>query len=91
LRYLQFGGEKVIQELKKIFSKRTQNEWIRFFANVDTPCELVMTLREAIISDLVKGRDMLAVNARGKKLLCAPIAIGVLKVTLGPHSAFCRW
>lgn len=71
----QFGGEKTKQELIKIFSTQTQGEWICFFAKVDTPCEPVLNLEEAIKSDLTKTRDMSCFNAQGRQLLRSPFKL----------------
>lgn len=71
----QFGPEEIREDVAEIFAQRTQEEWVRFMENHDACCEPVLTLDEAVDSDLVKARDMVTAGADGRPYLACPMKL----------------
>ncbi len=48
LQYDQDQRTIMIDEVSKLFKKKTRAEWVEFFSNVDACCEPILTLEEAV-------------------------------------------
>ncbi len=61
----QFAGLEIVAEVEKIFAARTQQEWVEFMKDHDACCEPVLSLTEAVDSELLKARNMVAAGIDG--------------------------
>lgn len=61
----QFGGPDIIAQVEEIFGGKTQQEWVEFMRDHDACCEPVLTLTEAVDSDLLRARKMVNTRADG--------------------------
>lgn len=54
------GDERVliIEEIRKLFQRKTQKEWVDFFRNVDACCEPILTIDEVFYHPQVLHRQM---------------------------------
>ena len=71
----QFGPDEIVDQVAEIFDQRTQEEWIQYMENHDACCEPVLTLDEAVDSNLVKARDMVTAGADGRPYLACPMKL----------------
>jgi alpha-methylacyl-CoA racemase len=71
----QFGGEDTKAEVSWIFASKTRDEWVNFLVNVDACCEPVLSLEEAVESQLTASRGMLNLHPDGKRFLASPIRL----------------
>lgn len=71
----QFGGEEVIAEVQQIFGSRTRDDWVEQLKDVDACCEPVLSLEDAVVSPLVKARNMLTRSPDGSRFLASPIKL----------------
>jgi alpha-methylacyl-CoA racemase len=69
----QFGGRKVIQRVAEIFKTRPRAEWIELFRNEDACCEPVLTMEEAVDSDLCRQRNLIRETGSGNLTLACPV------------------
>jgi len=69
----QFQGDKVTREIADIFKSRTQAQWVELLNEVDTCCEPVLTVNEAIDSSLGRNRNLTQLDAEGTLKLNNPI------------------
>jgi len=70
----QFGGRDIISQVAAIFAERTQDEWAALFKDHDACCEPVLSLTEAVVSDLVTARRMMENAQEGRRFLASPLA-----------------
>jgi alpha-methylacyl-CoA racemase len=71
----QFGDEDTKAEVSRIFASKTRDEWVNFLVNVDACCEPVLSLEEAVESQLTASRGMLNLHPDGKRFLASPIRL----------------
>ncbi len=69
----QFGSGETTAEVAKIFAERTQAEWIDIFKDHDACCEPVLSLGEALASELVLAKNMVDVFQDGRRFLGSPL------------------
>lgn len=69
----QFGGRNVIRRVAEIFKTRTRAEWIERFRNVDACCEPVLTMQEAVDSDICWQRNLVRETGSGRLTLTSPL------------------
>lgn len=69
----QFGGQKIIAEISKIFKTRALSEWTDLFRTIDACCEPVLSIKEVIHSDLCRERIFIKTDDRGDLVLNCPI------------------
>ncbi len=74
----QFGGPEIVREVETIFASHTQPEWVEFMRDHDACCEPVLSLKEAVDSDLVSARDMLKRGPDGQRFLGFPLRLSDL-------------
>lgn len=72
----QYGGPQTIEELRRVFSERTQEEWTELIGSHDAACEPVLTLSEAANLELVRARDMIIRDSQGSRQLRSPLRLG---------------
>jgi crotonobetainyl-CoA:carnitine CoA-transferase CaiB-like acyl-CoA transferase len=75
LRQGQFGGPEVMAEVREIFAGYTQAEWIELMRDHDACCEPVLSLKEAVESDLVNARNLTSVGSDGLRYLASPLKL----------------
>jgi crotonobetainyl-CoA:carnitine CoA-transferase CaiB-like acyl-CoA transferase len=71
----QFGGPEVIEEIRRIFAERTQQDWVAFMKDHDCCCEPVVALTEAVESEIVLARDMITKGAGARRYLATPFRL----------------
>ncbi|MEW6262633.1 MAG: CaiB/BaiF CoA-transferase family protein [Thermodesulfobacteriota bacterium] len=71
----QFGGPEVIEEVTRVFAGRTQAEWIEFLKDVDACCEPVLTMEEAVASELARARGLVDQRADGRRFVAPPLKL----------------
>jgi alpha-methylacyl-CoA racemase len=67
------GGPEIADEVQEIFSGRTQQEWIDLMKDHDACCEPVLSLLEAVETDLVKAGSMVRTTPDRDRHLGFPI------------------
>ncbi len=68
----QFGAPEIVKEVENIFATRSQEEWIQLMKVHDACCEPVLSINDAVESDLVKSRNMLCSGPGGNRCLASP-------------------
>ncbi len=71
----QFGGPGVIEEVNKIFSQRTLDEWVEKMKNADACCEPVLTLEETLELSVVAAANMVDKTSEGARRLGFPMRL----------------
>ena len=74
-------GEPVYEQLRALFLSRTQAQWLDTFKNVDTCCEPVYSLSEALTSEPVQALGMLAEEG-----LLPPVQFSAQEYTPSGHA-----
>lgn len=69
----QYGGPEVVADLEALFASRPQSEWTALFENADACCEPVLSLDEAVNSQLAAARDMVCTRPDGARYLGCPL------------------
>lgn len=70
----QYAGPEITDEVARIFRERTQQDWIEVMKERDACCEPVVSLTEAVESDLVAVREMIRTGPDGRRYLGSPLA-----------------
>jgi crotonobetainyl-CoA:carnitine CoA-transferase CaiB-like acyl-CoA transferase len=68
-------GSSTHRELEAIFAARTRAEWQAFATDHDCCLEPVLTLEEALDSELVRARAMVLTGADGTRQLATPVKL----------------
>jgi crotonobetainyl-CoA:carnitine CoA-transferase CaiB-like acyl-CoA transferase len=71
----QFGAPDIVKEVENIFAARTQEQWIQLMKDHDSCCEPVLSINDAVESDLVKARKMLNRGPSGNRYLASPFRL----------------
>jgi alpha-methylacyl-CoA racemase len=71
----QFGELEIVLEVERIFASRTQPEWVDTMRDQDACCEPVLSLKEAVESELVNARDMVVRGPGGQRFLGFPLKL----------------
>ncbi|MGO9120573.1 MAG: CaiB/BaiF CoA transferase family protein [Desulfomonilaceae bacterium] len=71
----QFGAPDIVKEVENIFAARTQEQWIQLMKDHDACCEPVLSINDAVESDLVKARKMLNSGPGGNRYLAPPFRL----------------
>lgn len=71
----QWGGPEVTEEVKAIFSSRTQAEWVEFMKDVDACCEAVLPLDKAANSPLSRARGSVVTWPDGSRFMASPFKL----------------
>lgn len=78
---------QAIDEVRAIFRRRTQAEWIQVFDATDACCEPVLTLEEALSEPQVQARKMVIDNKRTRagqlRQLGAPVKFSIGDADIG--------
>jgi crotonobetainyl-CoA:carnitine CoA-transferase CaiB-like acyl-CoA transferase len=81
-------GSGTHRELEAIFVSRTREQWAAFGAEHDCCLEPVLSLDEALDSELVRAREMVLTGADGSRQLAPPVKLsrtpGRPEAGLGP-------
>lgn len=67
------GGSEIVEEVARIFSSRTQDQWIELMKNHDACCEPVLSLAETAASDLAQSSSMIERTPNGDRHLACPL------------------
>ncbi|MFH1092086.1 MAG: CaiB/BaiF CoA-transferase family protein [Pseudomonadota bacterium] len=71
----QFGPPDYREEVDRIFSQKTQAEWVEFMQEVDACCEAVLTFEEAVDSSQVQARGLVTTWPDGSRYLASPLKL----------------
>lgn len=71
----QWDGPDVTEEIKAIFSSRTQAEWVELMKDVDACCEAVLPLDEAADSPLSRARGSVVTWPDGNRFMASPFKL----------------
>lgn len=71
----QYGGPEIVEEIAGIFESKTFDEWRDLMGNHDACCEPILSLNEAVDSELVKARGMIDIGFDGGKRLGSPFRL----------------
>ncbi len=71
----QFGAPEIVKEVENIFGAKTQQQWVELMKNHDACCEPVVSIKDAVKSDLVKARDMVNSVPTGHRCLASPFKL----------------
>ncbi len=71
----QFGAPEIVKEVENIFASRTQEQWIQILKEHDACCEPVLSIHDAVESDLVKARKMVNRGQSGRRSLATPFRL----------------
>jgi alpha-methylacyl-CoA racemase len=71
----QFGTPDIVKEVENMFAARTQEQWIQLMKDHDACCEPVLSINDAVESDLVKARKMLNSGPSGDQYLASPFRL----------------
>ena len=71
----QFGAPDIVKEVENIFATKTQEQWIQLMKDHDSCCEPVLSINDAVESDLVKARKMLKSGPSGNRYLASPFRL----------------
>jgi alpha-methylacyl-CoA racemase len=71
----QFGSPDIVKEVENIFAARTQEQWTQLMKHHDACCEPVLSIKDAVESDLVKTRKMLNSEPSGNQYLASPFRL----------------
>lgn len=69
----QFGGPEVVADVRAIFESKTRDEWVALMKEHDACCEPVVSLRDAVESELVLQRGMVSSDGSGPRQLGLPL------------------
>lgn len=69
----QFGGPDVVSEMERLFASRTKAEWVSAMKQADACCEPVLSLDDAVTSELTQVRSMVKETSDGKRFLASPL------------------
>jgi crotonobetainyl-CoA:carnitine CoA-transferase CaiB-like acyl-CoA transferase len=71
----QFGGPEVIEQVEEVFASRTQQEWVELMKDHDACCEPVISLKDAVDSELVQFRGMASKGSLQQRYLGSPLRL----------------
>jgi len=71
----QFGGPDVIRDVERVFAERTQSEWTALLKDCDACCEPVLSLHDAVNSELTEARHMVSEADPGHRQLGSPLKL----------------
>jgi alpha-methylacyl-CoA racemase len=71
----QFGAPDIVKEVENIFATKTQEQWIQLMKDHDACCEPVLSINDAVESDLAKARKMLNSGPSGNQYLASPFRL----------------
>ena len=90
----QFGAPEIVKEVENIFAARSQAEWIQLMKVHDACCEPVVSINDAVESELVKSRNMLNIGQGGNRYLAPPFRLSESNIVndvpapaLGQHTS----
>lgn len=71
----QFGGPDVVSDVELLFASRTKDEWISAMKQADACCEPVLSLDDAVSSELARARGMVSETPDGRRFLASPLRL----------------
>ncbi len=71
----QFGAPEIVKEVENIFAAKTQRQWVELMKDHDACCEPVVSIKDAVESDLVKARNLVNSGPSGNRFLASPFRL----------------